>query len=266
MPELTPACRKLDEELDRRFGAAGSELSESARLHLVDCQRCRKLYAWMERTAPPEFVPESTHEVVGKLRASLTPVSPRQPMPLIACRFGIVLLFAVGTGIAILRPVGADRMNGSQLTAMSVILVTGAALLSLCLAHLITPGSLQRISPFKLVAIFAGAFSTGILGLFPWHTPQPFFARGLPCLGIGLGLATAAAFLLWLVARRGVPVRMGGFGIALGAMAGLAGVGVLQFTCDRQEVEHLLPWHGAVLLIAILLGALGSREYFQPDA
>jgi hypothetical protein len=42
----------------------------------------------------------------------------------------------------------------------------------------------------------------------------------------------------------------------LGAIAGLLAVTVLQYTCDLQDIGHLLILHGAVLVLSTLAGAL----------
>jgi hypothetical protein len=164
----------------------------------------------------------------------------------------LLTLLAVGVmGLA-----GFDKMDASQLLGITTILAAGVTLLSFCLAWQITPGSLQRVPAIAAVAILAVGFFIGVVLLFPWHTPEPFLVRGLPCLGVGLGLALPASFLLWLVARRGARLSIGTLGGALGAMAGLVGVSVLQFTCNRQEAEHLLFWHGGVLLLSTVGGVL----------
>jgi hypothetical protein len=49
-------------------------------------------------------------------------------------------------------------------------------------------------------------------------------------------------------------------GATLGAIAGLLAVTVLQYTCELQDIGHLLVWHGGVLVLSTLAGALiGDR-------
>jgi hypothetical protein len=48
-------------------------------------------------------------------------------------------------------------------------------------------------------------------------------------------------------------VTLGG---TLGAIAGLLGATVLQFTCSRQEPGHMLVWHAGVILVSATVGAL----------
>jgi hypothetical protein len=240
---LTAGCRRVDEELDRRFGSPSTEMSEPARQHLEQCERCRKLCAWAETetfVSPPP--PGLNATVRNKLRASLKPVSPRSPMWVIACQFGMVsvLLTLLAVGVMVLA--GFDKMDASQLLGITTILAAGVTLLSFCLAWQITPGSLQRVSAFAAVAILAAGFFIGVVVLFPWHTPEPFVVRGLPCLGVGLGLAAPAAFLFWLVARRGARLGIGTLGGALGAMAGRSAL-----VCFSSHVTGKRPsifWFG----------------------
>src|SRR5579864_5739893 len=111
MPELTPECHQVDAELDKRFGSAASELSEPARRHLEQCERCRKLNAWMENASSSvPCAPEVYAAVQSKLLASLRPVSPRPPLWAIACRFGIVFFLVAFPAIGMLGPAGFRKM------------------------------------------------------------------------------------------------------------------------------------------------------------
>ena len=65
-----------------------------------------------------------------------------------------------------------------------------------------------------------------------------------------------AALVFAFLARRGARLSLGMLGGTLGAIAGLLGVTVLQFTCALQDIGHLLVWHGGVLVISTLAGAL----------
>jgi MFS family permease len=256
-PGLAAGCRLVDEELDRRFAAPGSPLSEQARRHLEECERCRKLADWIERGSSPSAPSlEFCAAVQNNLSASLKPVAPRRPAWVIAGQFGaIFVLFAI-LAIGIIGPAEFDEMSVPQIAGTTVVFALGITLFSICLAWQMIPGSLPRLSAGVFFALIAAGFAGGIVLLFPWHAPEPFFARGWPCLGMGVGLALPAGLLFWLVARRGAALGLVRLGGTLGAIAGLVGVSVLQFTCDRQEGEHLLFWHGGVLVVSAAAGVL----------
>ena len=257
LTKLTPSCRAEDRELDRGFGAPGSNLSEQVSRHLEQCERCRMLYEWASRGIPsPPVSPELYGRIRSAIQASLQRVSPRPSTRAIAFEFGAAFLVCAIPAAAMMGLGGAEKMNVLQLIAISAVLALGLALLALSLAWQITPGSLQRISARGAVNILFAGFIVGIVFLFPWHTPEAFLARGWPCLRVGLMMALPSGLLFWLVARRGAPLEMKALGGTLGAISGLLGVSVLQFHCDRQETEHLLFWHGGVLLVSIVAGVL----------
>lgn len=257
LTELTPGCRAVDRELDRGFGAAGSNLSGQARQHLEQCEQCRMLYEWASRSMPPApSSPRLYGRIESAIQVSLQRVSPRPPTRAIAFGFGTAFLLFAIPAAAMLGLGGVEKMNLLQLMAITAVLALGAALLALSLAWQITPGSLQRISARGAVNILVAGFIVGVVFLFPWHTPEAFVARGWPCLKLGLMMALPAGLLFWLVARRGAPLDRTALGGTLGAISGLLGVSVLQFHCNRQEAEHLLFWHGGVLLASTVAGAL----------
>ncbi len=250
-------CRLVDEELDRRFAEPSAPLSEPVRRHLENCERCRKLNNWIESgSSVSECSPDFYAKVQSNLTASLKPVSARPSLWVIACQFGVLFLLLTFGAIKVLGLGGFEKMTASQIIGATIALSFGSILLSICLTWQIIPGSLRRISPGVLFATVAAGFVASVVVLFPWRTPEPFFARGWPCLGIGLGTALLAGLLFWLLGRRGTPLDIVQIGGTLGAIAGLVGVSVLQFTCDRQEAEHLLFWHGGVLFVSAAAGVL----------
>ena len=256
LTELTPGCQAVDRELDRGFGAPRSNLSEQVRRHLEQCERCRMLYEWASRGIPSSSSPELYGKIQSAIQASLQRVSPRPSARAIAFEFGAAFLLGAIPAAAMMGLGGVEKMNVFQLIAITVVLALGVALLALSLAWQVTPGSLRRISVRGAVSILVAGFIVGVVFLFPWHTPEAFLARGWPCLRLGLLMALPSALLFWLVARRGAPLEMKALGGTLGAISGLLGVSVLQFHCDRQETEHLLFWHGGVLLVSIAAGVL----------
>ena len=151
---------------------------------------------------------------------------------------------------------GLRQMDLLQRIGISGVLVLGGVLLSLSLAWQMTPGSLQPIPTKVAIPVLAAGFLMGTALLFPWHAPEAFLARGWHCFKAGIAMAVPSAILFGLLAHRGVPLAIGRLGGTLGAIAGLFGATVLQFTCSRQEAGHLLVWHGGVLVASILMGLL----------
>ncbi|MGH9647372.1 MAG: NrsF family protein, partial [Bryobacteraceae bacterium] len=129
-------------------------------------------------------------------------------------------------------------------------------LLALSLAWQMTPGSLRRIPEWASVGILATGLLIGMVLLFPWTMPDAFAVRGLRCLRAGLILAVPASLVFGFLVRRGAPLGPRSMGGTLGAIAGLLGVTMLQYTCDLQNIGHLVVWHGGVLVLSTLAGAL----------
>ena len=82
-------------------------------------------------------------------------------------------------------------------------------------------------------------------------------------------MAAPSSLLFWILVRRGHTLASGMLGATLGAIAGLVGASVLQFTCNRQDAVHLLVWHGGVVIVSLLLGAVvtwGVNTLVRPRA
>jgi hypothetical protein len=266
--ERDSGCKLIDAELDRHFSASGRgapsvpepELSRQARQHLKECERCRALYEWIsvEATAA-EAAPALYGKIRNRLQATLEPVAPLPSTRALATQFLVAFGLFVLPISGILGFAGFHRMGLVQLIGVTVILAMGAAALSFSLAWQMTPGSLKRFSTSVAAVVLAVGFLACVGILFPWRMPKAFVAQGWPCSVMGASIAVPAAALFWLLVRRGAPLSGETLGGAIGAIAGLLGVTVLQFSCSRQEASHLLVWHGGVLLVTTLTGILIAR-------
>ncbi|HWB97785.1 MAG TPA: NrsF family protein, partial [Bryobacteraceae bacterium] len=47
-------------------------------------------------------------------------------------------------------------------------------------------------------------------------------------------------------------------GVAAGAFAGLAGIGMLELHCPNLAAMHVMVWHVAVLVVSGILGGLAG--------
>ena len=229
--------------------------------HLAECERCRALYEWIEETAPSAELPaDLLQKIQGALKASLRRVSPRAATGVLATQFLIGFCILAAAAIAIVGTAGFRQMTLGQIIGMSIVLMSGVTLMCVSLAWQMTPGSRQRYLARVLTPILAGSFVLAALMLFPWHVPEDFLARGSSCLESGLLVAFPAAVLFWLLVRRGTTLDFRSMGASLGAIAGLAGVVILQFRCIYQDLAHLLIWHEAVLVVSICSGVLIAYE------
>jgi hypothetical protein len=87
----------------------------------------------------------------------------------------------------------------------------------------------------------------------------------LACVQRGLTYSILAAFLFWLLLRRGAILFPKLIGAAVGGLAGLAGLSVLELNCPDVNVFHVVVWHWGVVLIGTAAGVLigTAVEYIQ---
>ena len=118
------------------------------------------------------------------------------------------------------------------------------------------PGSKHAFSPATLPFAIWAALMFMIAATFRSRQESHFIAGGLICMKNGLTYAIPGAFLLWLTLRRGANLFPKLIGAAAGGLAGLIGLSVLEVNCPNLNVFHILLWHGGVVLINSLGGAL----------
>jgi hypothetical protein len=116
------------------------------------------------------------------------------------------------------------------------------------------PGSKRRLSPAALIATATLGLLAVFALLFRDYHSDHFVAAGFICLITGVLHAIPAALLSWWLLRRGFAVSFVSAGMVAGALAGLAGVGLLELHCPNLQAAHILVWHTAVLLVSTALG------------
>lgn len=254
------ACKRIDVELDRQFGASGAVISEQIRKHLESCARCSKLHRWVTAQLPAcELPPELGHRIRNQLIASLEPVTPAPGIKLSVARSLVVFLMFTGAVVFGMGAEGLRRMTWAQSLGSGSLVAVGAILFSLSLAKQIVPGSRRRIPAWAAMAWFGGAVLAGIAWLFPWHMAGAPITLSWECFLRELAIAAPAAVLVWFMLRPAIVLSPAALGGSVGAIAGLLGVAVMQAACVHQEALHLLLWHWSILAIAPAAGALIGR-------
>ena len=224
----------------------------------------RQLETWGASQSDAELSPEIRRKVQGILTSSLTPVKPLPSQSRLLLEFLSVFVVCTVGLIAIMDKAGFHLMTAAQMASMAAILAGGGILFSLIVAWLMVPGSRQHF-PLSLVLALSGlGVFGGIALLFPWRTSHAFVSEGWPCAVMELMIAVPAAVVFWLLARRGALFGGARVGAALGGLAVVLALAVLQFRCMFQQAPHLLVWHGATAAILIGLGALiGELRHHQ---
>ena len=103
-----------------------------------------------------------------------------------------------------------------------------------------------------VIAALLGVFAL----VFRDYRTDHFVSAGIACLRTGLLLAIPAAFLSWLLLRRGFAVNIIAAGLVGGALAGLCGLTMLELHCTNFQASHVLVWHIAVVPSSAAAGAL----------
>jgi hypothetical protein len=200
--------------------------------------------------------PAVLNRISRALTSNLRPVRPLPPPPLLTAALYLIAATVALTGAAVLGPYGVQRMSPVEIAiifpALAILIVAAAARY---VAETI-PGSPRRLAP----AILPAATTALLLAIFAllfhdYHTTR-FIPQGLTCLNAGLLHAIPASLAAWLLLRRGFAVNPRAAGLAIGTLAGLAGVAMLELHCANFEAPHLLVWHTAVVPLSAVAGAL----------
>lgn len=252
-------CAGVDAEFDLQFQSSPPPLSSGARGHIAVCVRCRELHRWIvSKPAALDTTPQLRDRARQRLLTNLRPVPAAPPARTSIVQFLIVYSVFSAAMVSVMGIAGIERMNGIQMLGIALILAIGITLFSAATAWYMVPGRHRRIPGNLLASAFGIGFLAGVALLFPWREPHAFLREGWQCSMGGIAVAAPAAVLFWLLVRRGAPLSAGALGASLGAMAGLAGMTVVQFQCTRLDALHLLVWHGGILAVSTAAGsALG---------
>ncbi len=247
-------CRDVDHLLILR--ASGGAIPPDAAAHIAGCARCTRRVRALGASgavAPP------ARDFADAILSDLEPV---RPVASASARFAaLVCVVAVvaAAGVALLGTAGWHALGALQRTAVFTALAAAAALTALSLSRQVVPGSRVNVCP-PLLAAAGPALMAAIFAALFRPQPEPAFVRtGLFCLRTGLECAAAAALLFWLVLRRGVVLRPAAAGAVAGALAGLAGLTVLEIFCPNLNQHHVIVWHLGAAVTSTLAGvAIGS--------
>jgi Negative regulator of sigma F len=205
---------------------------------------------------PHEVDPALLERIADSIRPPLQPVRPLPPTWMLTGGLALICAAvafagAAGTGFGGIEKLGVVQRVLVFSTLSILVWIVGREFV----AELI-PGSQRRVSPRVLPAIA----SVALLGLFALlfrnYRTDHFFSSGIACLLTGFLLAIPAAFLSWLLLRRGFAVSSVSAGLVGGVLAGLCGVTMLELHCVNFQALHVLVWHTAVVPVSAAAGAL----------
>jgi hypothetical protein len=208
--------------------------------------------------AKQDIDPALLNRISLSIGSSLHPVRALPPSWILAS--GLVLIcgmVAIG-GAMLLGPHGVQKMSGVEIALIfSVLSMLVWLAATLCVAEAI-PGSRRPMAPWLLVVSGCIGLAAAFGLLFHDYRTERFVSQGLACLTAGLILALPASLATWLLLRRGLAMNPVAAGLAKGALAGLAGVTMLELHCPNFEALHLMVWHIAVIPVSGAAGALAA--------
>jgi len=205
--------------------------------------------------APHQVDAALLKRVADSVTSSLRPVRPLPPTWVLT---GGLVLVCAGVGFAGAARAGFNGIEKLSLTSQVLILLTLGILIWVMgeefVAEMI-PGSRHRLSPGTLLAIVSAALLGVFALLFRDYRTDHFVSAGIVCLLTGLLHALPAAFISYLLLLRGFAVNPVSAGLVGGALAGLAGVTMLELHCSNFQALHVLFWHTAVVPVSAVAGA-----------
>ena len=210
--------------------------------------------ALQERAAQP-VDPALLNRISASLRSDLRPVRPLPSVWLLVAGL-VALSSALALAEAAYRGLfGIERLSAVRIGAIFpalAILILVAARLSVSAK---TPGSKRLIQPGTLLA--AGTLGLVVIfyGIFNDPRMDNFIPGGTACLIAGLVCAVPVGIASWLILRRGLAVSAMQAGLAVGTVAGLAGVIMLELHCPNFRTMHIVVWHTAVIPLSGMAAA-----------
>jgi hypothetical protein len=207
-------------------------------------------------TAPTPVDPAILNRIAGSIGDSLHPAHPLPPARLLVAGLVIGCIGVGSLGGIVLGLHGIDKMSAAEIGVIIPILGILIWLAAAVSVNQMIPGSRRLMAPWTSLAIACATLTAVFALLFHDWRSERFISQGIACLSAGLAIGIPAAFVSWLVLRRGFATNPRLAGFALGALAGLAGVSMLELHCKNFETLHVMVWHTAVLPLAGAAGVL----------
>jgi hypothetical protein len=232
-----------------------SALPPEAAEHISGCERCRRLMRLLDE-APDVPAPSAGRlkQIRITMVEDLKPVRPLAPSRVFLFAFALIFLAVVAVGSLLLGMTGWGVRAVGQKIAVFAALAGGAILLVLSMVRQMAPGSKHAIFPAALPAGILVALILVMAAVFRPQQESAFVPNGIACIRTGLTYSIPAAFLVWMLLRRGAILYPKLLGAAAGGFAGLVGLSVLEMNCPHLNEYHILVWHVGVVLLSLLAG------------
>jgi hypothetical protein len=246
-------CRDMDDAISSRSGVLQPEPAE----HLIHCEHCQGLTGLLDKADDGSRPSENLlRRIEDAILEDLKPIRPLAPSGILLFQCTIILLSVAVIGAVHLGMNGWGALSIVQRIAVFATLAASAVLLTISMVRQMVPGSKHLFAPAVLPVAILFVLMIVIAATFRSRQEPAFLRSGVLCMKNGLTYSISAAFLLWLILRRGAILYPKLPGAVAGGLAGLAGLAVLEVNCPHFNVLHILVWHGSVVAIGSQGGAL----------
>ena len=195
-----------------------------------------------------------------RLLPTLRPVRPMAPDWVFMAGFLGVLGVVAVAGATVVGMSGWRALSMGERAAIFAVVTAAACFAAVACAREMRPAGGRRVSGMAFAVAVAGLLVTFAL-LFHDYGMERFVGNGIPCFGAGLSFALPAGLLGLLLVGRGFVLNRAAAGLAVGTLAGLAGIVGLELHCPNLRATHVMFWHvGVVLASALILRGVLGRE------
>jgi len=257
-------CREMDEIISSDLRNRRLDLRSAS--HLAECGVCQRLIHVLDEGARTWIIEERlVRRIQGEIAENLKAVRPLPASHFFLFAFGVVFLVLVAVGAVLFGINGWDNMTPFHKAGVFTALSLSATLVTLSTVEQMVPGSKQALRPGAVPVVVLIALGAAIAIMFRPRQDLTFMTSGIACIRNGLVNSIPAVFLFCLLLKRSVILHPKLIGAAVGTLAGLAGLTVLELSCPNVNVFHILVWHCGVVVIGTVGGALlgGTAEYLQ---
>jgi hypothetical protein len=257
-------CHDIDNLINSKPGNALP--AGEAVAHLDTCDKCRALISVLnEEWKLAGLTAGQLERIQARIVETLKPVRPLAPASLFLFTCAIIFLTIVAIGVMPFGMQGWGALGIGQRVAVFATLAASAVLLGVSMVGQMVPGSKYALVPAALPVGILTVLLILIAATFRPQADPGFVENGLTCLKNGLTYAIPGGLLFWLLVRRGAILFPKLIGAAVGGLAGLIGLSVLEMNCSNLDVYHILLWHGGVVVISSVAGALlgATVEYID---
>lgn len=248
-------CWEMDDVISSR--SDDSVLEPQPAEHLIHCERCRSLTTLLDKADDGLRPSESLlRRIQSGILEDLRPIRPLAPSPILLFGCAIIFLSVMAVGVLLLGLNGWDALSLVQRIVVFVTLAASALLLAVSVVRQMVPGSKHVFAPAVLLGTILVVLIMVIAATFRSRQESAFLASGVMCMKNGLMYSMPSGLLLWLIMRRGAILYYKLIAAVAGGLAGLAGLSVLEVNCSNFNIFHILAWHGGVVVVSSLGGAL----------